>query len=91
MKKSDFYLKIMDAPHDSFLFEEGSAFISVSAWHTNERDRMVDEHIASHLFPNLERIGLEDLAEGEMEYNGKLSKKELGEQLERMGFIVEVV
>ena len=47
---------------------------------------MIDIHVSDELFPELKTIGLEDLAEGVLEYSGKLSKEELTDKLISMGF-----
>jgi len=52
---------------------------------------VIDTNFVDLLFPELERIGLEDVAEGHMEYYGELENAdELVEKLKSMGFNVRI-
>jgi len=52
---------------------------------------IIDTHFVDLLFPELEGIGLEDVAEGHMEYYGELeTADELVEKLKSMGFNVKI-
>lgn len=51
---------------------------------------MIDIHVSDELFPEIKEIGLEDLAEGILEYSGKLSKEQLTDKLKSMGFNARV-
>lgn len=80
--KSDFLFKVYDINDDEF-YTSSSFGISVF---DKDGKFMVDEHVSDELFPELKNIGLEDLAEGELEYTGNLNKNALIDKLNSMGF-----
>ena len=80
--KSDFIFKVYDIDGDEF-YSSNNFGISVF---DKEGKFMVDEHVSDELFPELKKIGLEDLAEGELEYLGQLKKDALIDKLKSMGF-----
>lgn len=82
-KKENFLFKVYDIDSSDTMF--GDIPFGVSAFDKNGK-YMIDAHVSDEIFPELKRIGLEDLAEGELEYSGKLSKEELVEKLKSMGF-----
>jgi hypothetical protein len=77
MKKRDFTLKVIKNIGMSDLF--------ISAW---KNKSVVDEHIVES-FPSLQKLDIDDTCEGEMEYNGDFSKKELIVELLKLGFRVK--
>lgn len=82
--KKDFLFKIIDVdnvPYDSTKF-------GISVFEKDGKYQ-IDEHVADMIFPELQDIEIEDLAEGEMGYYGKLSKTELINKLTSMGFVVK--
>lgn len=80
MEKGDLYLQVTES-------DSGICPINVTAWLDDEREVMLDEHL-TELFPELEDVGLMDLCEGEMEFDGELNVAQLSNLLERMGFNV---
>lgn len=46
----------------------------------------IDAHVVDEIFHELRNLGLGDLAEGELEYSGKLSKEQLVDKLISMGY-----
>lgn len=80
--KSDFVFKVYDIETDEF---HSSNNFGISVF-DKEGKFMVDEHVSDELFPELKKIGLEDLAEGELEYLGSLKKDSLIDKLKSMGF-----
>lgn len=82
--KKNFIFRIIDVddvPYDSTKF-------GISVFDKSGRYQ-IDEHVADMIFPELQDIEIEDLAEGEMGYYGKLSKSELINKLTSMGFVVK--
>lgn len=82
--KANFMFKVYDLDKDEYL---SSSSFRIAVFDKNGKF-MVDEHVSDQIFPELKKIGLEDLAEGELEYCGKLSKQELIDKLKSMGFNV---
>lgn len=65
--------------------EYHSTEIMVSAIY-NETNYVVDTHFVEVLFEELSEIGLEDVVEGHMEYQGKLNPNDLVDKLKSLGF-----
>jgi len=80
--KSNFIFKIYDLDQDEYL---SSTPFGIAVFDKAGKF-MVDEHVTDELFPELKKIGLEDLAEGELEYMGQLNKEALIDKLKSMGF-----
>ncbi len=74
--KDNFLLKVIDT---------GSRYLEIEVYEKGGR-YMIDEHFSDVLFPEVKSIRLEDLAEGVMEYGGKLNVNELVDKLKSMGF-----
>ena len=85
MRKSEIVFKIgkMD---NSFI----DGILLLGVFYYSNIDEMVDSHVVEEHFPELEELGLSDLAEGQIEYSGELSIFELSEELERRGFITQI-
>lgn len=66
--------------------DAGLTYITVTVWMPT-LENMMDEEITIE-YPELERLGLEEIQEGCMNYRGRLDKGELMDRLERMGFRV---
>jgi len=87
LRKSDILLKIEEPPVDSF-FSPGVTV--VTGWY-KDNSAMVDDHLCIK-FPELENIEeLYDLQEGALEYSGRLTKDELKDELESLGFQTVIV
>lgn len=82
MKKNRILFKV--EPNTGQMEDEEYTF-SVTALTPNGKGQ-IDEHISEY-FPELEEdIGLEELVEGYFGYAGTLSKEELEEELQNLGF-----
>jgi len=103
MEKNEFILKVvglqsvLDNPNivTSYDFDrdwvrelmsEDGYTISISAWEPGE-GFMIDQHITG-LYPEIARMGVEELQEGDMYYSGGMSVSGIVNQLTRMGFTV---
>jgi hypothetical protein len=83
VKKSDILIKIKDISNDK---EHYGGKLDVTFW---VDDWMLDASPEEE-FPELNDIdGLDEMAEGNMEYNGSFSAEELKNKLSSLGFIVK--
>jgi hypothetical protein len=94
MKKTEIILKVSDYTNSTIdwqkdAFQEGT-IIAVEAYDKNDQ-YMVDEHIASDIFPELGEINLEDETEGYMSYIGDLNSTQLVSKLISMGFNARLI
>lgn len=89
MRKDEILLRVSDSldwlQEDDLMAEYK---LSISAWNPTE-GFMIDEHVTEEFEELLEIDGLEELAEGDMYYNGDLTKEEVIERLQNLGFTVE--
>jgi hypothetical protein len=86
MKKESILLRVSDSLE--WLEDMGAAF-GVSAW-DKKGNYMIDTHVTAY-FPELELVGLEEEAEGDMYfYFTNCKKEEMIERLRNMGFTVEL-
>ena len=85
MKKNEIILKVSDSLE---WLDDIDAKFGVSAWY-KPNGPMVDEHVTEY-FDELNDIGLEEEAEGDMYYYGEdFSKEDMIQYLEEAGFTVE--
>lgn len=93
MEKNEFILRVtnvddLEHEHKIDVIDYGFT-ISVSAWEVGGRF-MIDQHITD-FYPELIDLGIEELQEGDMYYDGNLTKHELAHVLRTYhGFDVEV-
>lgn len=80
MKKSEVFFFVDE------VYDEDFEVYHVEAYRDRLKNEMIDGHL-TEMFPELETIGIYDLSEGELEFDGK-DIHELKENLFEMGFNV---
>ena len=83
-KKESFLLKIID----DVSIEGEIKYKYIQVYDKNGK-YVVDIHFCD-MFPELEDVNLCDMAEGAMEYDGRLDANELVDKLKQMGFNAEI-
>jgi hypothetical protein len=91
MRQNEFILKVtpvnsLDAISKEDYVIDGYT-IAIDAWDLSGVF-MIDTHITG-LYPQLERMGIQELAEGTMAYSGNLSADEVIGVLQEWGFMIE--
>jgi hypothetical protein len=87
MNRTDFYIIIGDTPYEAWGLDEDEATpINGGIF---KDGGLCDQHIG-HLFPQLGAMGLEEEMEGQLSYDGNLTKEEIVESLISMGFDARV-
>lgn len=90
MKQNEFIIKIHTITEEDkqkyYYFEIDGYTMLITAWHLC--GKFLVENWVTEMYPQLQKVGIDEMEKGEMYYKGDMSEEELKEVFKSWGFII---